>query len=600
MIAGVPGAGINGVFYLFLAILMPFRRLWFALKRRETTGHWPKILFLLSIATVMTLTLWAEFEGIEHFDAFLIRRFGAYGFGSRTAEAIARLAPRITYFPFILLAVVLAAMHLLRFVLWAASKLGRGHVASFLIAFLALAIASGCRTNPGAVAVHRPDGYDFASAPASIRMEHDGLDEFYQLYFGCMAASAETEPYGLALANQTLGILRSDPSYIARARSLYAMRRATTGDARQKEISELGVNYCDALLGGKYRKSAAPAGPVEKIEYVKDPAPRGDFHRIILGRSVIRVPKGALVKTQTDRVTRDWLEGFRVASAPWQSSPDALYPSHEGARAAELARDAGARVVPVWGMKAVKIGDDWFAPDAEGNPRFKISEDKIIDYPSTIVVDDRTAISNDTHGISGVAWDALDADLVVGCGDHPGKMDAAYYLAERGVNVYFPTDRYSGLLIGARTKGTIIGSAPIKKTAAGAEIGNQPVAIDVNERIVVSKGVHEYPLWYYETPNQYFTALREYIGRPLDIVAVEVTDYGKATNVVEAARKLNAKVIGIRVKSRDEHDAVAAWLREDPARRAVLFHTAAYADGYKLFAEFPRQTTFGDIRPAFE
>ena len=94
-------------------------------------------------------------------------------------------------------------------------------------------------------------------------------------------------------------------------------------------------------------------------------------------------------------------------------------------------------------MKATKIGDTWYAPDADCSPRFEISEDKVNNFPSTIVVDDHTAIVNDTHGISAIAWDALDASLVVGCGDHRGKMDAAYYLADRGVNVYVPFDRFS-------------------------------------------------------------------------------------------------------------------------------------------------------------
>ncbi|MCE5230371.1 hypothetical protein LLG95_12370 [bacterium] len=600
MIAGVPGAGINGVFYLFLAVWMPVRRLWHSATRRQTSVQWTKILFLLSIAIVMTLTLWAEFVGIERLDVFLIRHFGTYGFGSRAADAIAKLAPRVTYFPFILLVVVWAAMHLLRFVLWASSKLNRSGVASLLIGFLVLAILSGCRTHAEGLAVYQPAGFNFKSAPASIRMEHDGLDEFYQLYFNGMAASAKTDPYGLAIANQVLGILRSDPSYIVRACDLYAKERRETSDAKIKDRAGLGMRYCDSLLSGKYRIAGEDPRPVRKIEYAKDPAPRGDFHKIILGRSVIHVPRGALIKTQTDRVTRDWLEAFHPASAPWDARPNALFPSHEGSRVAELAKYTGARVVPVWGMKATKVGDDWYAPDATGAPRFEISEDKITDYPSTIVVDDHTAISNDTHGISGIAWDALDANVVVGCGDHPGKMDAAYYLAQNGVNVYFPTDRYSGRLIGARTKGAIVGSAPITKTAAGADIGNQPVAIGVNETIVVSKGCERYPLWYYDTPWQYFTALRDYTGKPLKLVVVEVAEYGKAMNVVEAARKAKANVLGIRVKSRDEHDAVAAWLRENPAHRAVLFHTAAYADGYRLFAEFPRQTTFGDIRPAFE
>jgi len=45
---------------------------------------------------------------------------------------------------------------------------------------------------------------------------------------------------------------------------------------------------------------------------------------------------------------------------------------------------------------------------------------------------------------------------------------------------------------------------------------------------------------------------------------------------------------------------VYEWLREDGSRRAVLFHTAAYPEGYKLFFEFPRQTSFGDVHPVFE
>jgi hypothetical protein len=252
-------------------------------------------------------------------------------------------------------------------------------------------------------------------------------------------------------------------------------------------------------------------------------------------------------------------------------------------------------------MRATKIGEKWYAPDAAGSPRFEISEDKVNNYPSTIVVDDHTAIVNDTHGISALAWDALDASLVVGCGDHRGKMDAAYYLADRGVSVYFPFDRFGGFLIGARTQGTIIGSAPIKKTADGAEIGNQPVTIDVDEPIVVcNEGWGSYLLQYYDTPYRYFTLLRDYICKPLKIIDVQVTEYGKATNVVDAARQVDARVLGFRAQSQQEHDAVATWLKEDSTRRAVLFHTAGYNPGYKLFAEFPAQTTFGDIRPVFE
>jgi hypothetical protein len=414
-----------------------------------------------------------------------------------------------------------------------------------------------------------------------------------------MTSSPASHPYGLALANQVIGLVRNDPAYIVRARALFAMHRDATKNAKEQHLAALGLKYQQYLLTGIYPKVAIETkGAI--IQYMKDPAPRSDFHKIILGRSAIHVNKNTLIKTQVDRVTRDWVLAFHANGEPWDYKEDDHFKSHEGAKLTELVEYTNSRVVPVWGMKATKIGERWYAPDAAGLPRFEIAEDKVNNYPTTIVVDDHTAIVNDTHGISALAWDALDANLVIGCGDHPGKMDAAYYLAERGVNVYVPFDRFLGFLIGARTKASIIGSAPIKKTADGAEIGNQPVQIDIDELIVVSNASPRYPLRYYDTPYRYFTLLRDYIGKSLNITDVQVTEYGKATNVVDAARQASARVLGIRVKSANEHDAVAAWLREDSTHRAVLFHTAGYSDGYKLFAEFPAQTTFGDIHPVFE
>jgi len=273
---------------------------------------------------------------------------------------------------------------------------------------------------------------------------------------------------------------------------------------------------------------------------------------------------------------------------------------HEGKKIRELVDITGAKVLPVTGTLVKLFQDDWYAPDAEGVFRFRISEDKVLNFPSTIVLDDQTAIINDTHGISAIAWDALDADLVIGCGDAIGKRDAAYYLADSGVNVYMPTDRYIGTLIGTQTKGIIIGSAPIKATKDGAVIGDQIVAFDVNEPIVVSNTNGRYPLQYYDTPYRYFKELEKYIGKPMNIISVDVLEYGKAIVVVDEARKIGAKLIGIRVKSKEEHDAVYTWLKEDKGNRAILFHTAVYPEGYKLFNEFPEQTSFGDIYPKFE
>jgi hypothetical protein len=462
----------------------------------------------------------------------------------------------------------------------------------------ALADQPASLSNP--VALYPPAGYHFEEAPESIQEEWGNLEGFYQAYFNDMTGAPASDAYGLALANQIIGLVRNDPAYIIRAGRFFAMHRDATTNAKERHLADLGANYNGYLLTGNYPKAVAEPVAAEPVHYMKDPAPTGEFQKIILGRSVIHVNKNALVKTQVDRVTRDWLLALHVKGEPWRFKDDDHVDHHEGAKLAELIEYAKVRVLPVWGMKATKIGDTWYAPDADSTPRFAISQDKVNEYPSTIVVDDHTAIVNDTHGISAIAWDARDASLVVGCGDHRGKMDAAYYLADRGVNVYFPFDRLGGLLIGAHTKATLIGSAPIKKTADGAEIGNQPVMIDVDEPIVVSNAPPSYPIQYYDTPYRYFNLLSDYIRKPLKITDVEVTEYGKATNVVDAARQAGARVLGIRVKSQQEYDAVAAWLKEDSTRRAVLFHTAGYHPGYKLFAEFPAQTTFGDIRPVFE
>jgi hypothetical protein len=451
-----------------------------------------------------------------------------------------------------------------------------------------------------AAAVFPPPGYDFATASAFIRGEYGSIEDFYQAYFDGMTGSPPDGDYGLALANQIIGLVRNDPTYISRAGALFALHRDATTDAKEKHLANLGFKYSEYLLTGNYPTAVGEQSSIATVQYVKDPPPTGDFKKIVLGRSVIRLNNNALIKTQVDRVTRDWMLAFHVKGEPWKLRSDDLFASHEGARLTELFQFTGARIAPVWGMKATKIGDKWYAPDASGAPRFEISEDKVNNFPSTIVVDDHTAIVNDTHGISALAWDALDSSLVVGCGDHRGKMDAAYYLADRGVNVYAPFDRFMGFLIGARTKATIIGSAPIKKTQVGAEIGNQPVAIEVDEPIIVSNAPSRYPLQYYDAPYRYFTLLRNYIGKPLKIIDVPVAEYGKAANVVQAARQAGARVLGIRVKSSEEHTAVADWLKEDASHRAVLFHTAGYNDRAKLFSEFPSQTTFGDIRPAFE
>lgn len=451
-----------------------------------------------------------------------------------------------------------------------------------------------------------PPGFDFTTVVTEVLNaenptgQHDSLKEFCQFYYSNIANSRTGDTYGLALANLTLGLVSEDPFYIVIARSLFSANSKISIDPKEKELSGFGLKYTESILSGKYNESVGTKDVPKPIQYKKYGPAIKDFQKIIIGKSAIRVKKNAKIKTQVDRVTRDWLLAYNIKNSPWAFSEEGLVPWHEGVKIKELIHMTDAKVFPVWGTKVKRFGEKWFAPDADGAFRFELSEDKVINYPTTIVIDNQTAIINDTHGISAIAWDSLDADLVVGCGDHPGKMNAAYYLADRGVNVYVPTDRFLGMLIGTHTKGTIVGSAPIKKNVDGAIIGDQPIVIDVNEPIVVSNTNGHYPLQYYDTPYRYFKELEGYVGKSMNIIPVSVTEYGKVKVVVDEARKVGAKLIGIRVKSKNEHDAVYSWLKEDRSHRAVLFHTAVYPEGCNLFFEFPQQTSFGDIHIEFE
>ena len=602
MVVGVPGAGINGLFYLLLSAVMPLEELPRTLRGRSSIARWKAIAYLVGLAAGVVLTLWGEYWVFERAIGLFQKRFIGVPWVRGAAIAARGLAPALLVAPFLVLgAVVLAVLGLsLARRLRAAAGAGRRAAAAGVLLVLFTALPLDGHVHAGAQALSVPAGYDFRKSATSILAEHETMEDFYGLYADAMAGTRPGAAYGLALANQTIGLIRNDPASIERARELYAASRDAASDPKERRLASLGESYARSLLTGVPPAGAAPADEPEPVRYSRGERPAPGFHSIVLGRSSIRVRRNATVKTQVDRVTRDWLLARNPERSPWLFTVEDRVPWHEGERCKDLVELAGAKVIPVWGMKATKIGGRWFAPDASGAPRFAIAGDKVNNYPTTIVIDDHTAIVNDTHGISGVAWDALDADLVVGCGDHAGKMDAAYYLAQRGVDVWVPTDRFLGLLIGARTRGTIIGSAPLRKSGDGAVIGNQPVTIAADETIVVSNSVADYPLRYYDTPYRYFQALAAFAGKPLRIVPVAVNVYGRAGVVVDAARRMDARVIGIRVKSASEHDAVAGWLDEDRRRRAVLFHTAVYPDGYRLFFEFPRQTSFGDIHPVFE
>lgn len=452
------------------------------------------------------------------------------------------------------------------------------------------------KIKPPKLKIVLPVGFDFTSV---IKNNYNSIDEF--LKYKIEDFNAES-PYGLALANLTYGLVKNDPFYILEAKSLFASSYNISTDLKEKELSHLGFQYTENLISGEYKKGFNTNDTLEPIHIEKNKLLTKDFKKIIIGKTAIRLKKNStIIKTQVDRVTRDWLLAYNFKNPPWEFNKEHIVPWHEGEKIKEIIDYTDSNnLYIIWGTKAKRFGNNWYAPDADGIYRFMLTDDKIYNYPTNIIIDDQNVIINDTHGINVIAWDSINADLVLGCGDFEGKTDAAYYLAEKGVNVYMPTDRFIGTLIGTHTKGTIIGSAPIKKSTDGAVIGDQPISIDINEPIVVSNSDGGYPLQYYDAPYRYFKELERYTGKTMNIIPVNITEYGKGSVVVEEAKKIGSKLIGLRVWGKEEHDSVYSWLREDKTNRAVLFHSVIYPEGYRLFFEFPGQTSFGDINIYFE
>ncbi len=320
--------------------------------------------------------------------------------------------------------------------------------------------------------------------------------------------------------------------------------------------------------------------------------------RFILGETSIKIRKGMRVGVQVERTFRDWLScqfTYDLSGDFLQSKNVLDY--HEGARLLDLMEYADALPVVLSGTIIAERDGKWYAPDETGIFRFFVLDDKV-QYPTTKQYEN-IALMIDTHGISAVVEQAIreKVDLVIACGDNPSKAEAAYYLARKGVDVYFPCDREIGMLVGHDAEAVILGTAPIRQSAEGAIIGNQPVAFSIDEKIVVQDIEADSVARYYDSPSRYFRALSVFV--PLDLHTVKILGLSETYKVIEEAKRLDARAVGIRVYSEEDYQATKEWLLASKENRAVLFHSAAYEPGYRLFFEFPDQVTFGDPRPRF-
>ncbi|HSE48645.1 MAG TPA: hypothetical protein VLA96_05505 [Terriglobales bacterium] len=388
------------------------------------------------------------------------------------------------------------------------------------------------------------------------------------------------------------------------ARGILAFSGSECGAGRPQDFGAaaeqarmIGLAGEAKLLDALAQNKPAPEfGDVELQGSV--PAPRG-AKTLILGESRIEVAPDTRLGAQVDRVSRDWLS----YQLKWDMSGAALPPQqiigwHEGRFIRYIVNAAPVEVHPLSGTLVAKKGEKWYAPDENGVFRFEVLLDKV-EYPTTHVAG-QFGLLEDTHGISALVSQAMrrGMQVVVGCGDSDGKVKAAYYLAQRGVHVIMPGDRYDDELVGYQGKGVILGTAPVRAQGNKAVIGGQPVRFALAETIVVEDTKAIFPIQYYDAGARYFRRLAK--AAPLKLEFVNVDDQNQIARVLDRADELRATAVAVRVMTKEENDRLVAWLSVAPQRRAILFHSGLYEFAQPLFEKFPQQVTFGDLRPRFE
>lgn len=336
------------------------------------------------------------------------------------------------------------------------------------------------------------------------------------------------------------------------------------------------------------------------------------WNKITIGSSEFRLNNSDILVSQTDRVTRDWLSYqfqpiysqnlLTVFSERLYLNQTELLPEigwHEGARIKEL-KQIGLNHKIASGTIVIKINDKWYAPDEKGVFRFEILPDKVF-YPTTRFLKPDIAVIIDTHGISALVEQAIryNATVVVGCCDYPDKIKAAKYLSDRGIKIICFTDRFLPDILFQDKN--ILGSPPIKQENGSFVLGNQPIVIKKQDTVIamdVSPESNNNTILYYDTPARYFKQLQKIIN--INVIYIPITDFNQMNKIIESAENLNTNIIAVRVFNSDDYSKVKEWLEKSKEHKAVLFHSTAYPYGYKLFKEFPEQTSFDDINPIIE
>ncbi|HXE75819.1 MAG TPA: hypothetical protein VNN18_09310 [Candidatus Xenobia bacterium] len=320
---------------------------------------------------------------------------------------------------------------------------------------------------------------------------------------------------------------------------------------------------------------------------------------MILGATTIEVPPAARVGTQVHRVARDWISfqmRWDLTSRPLPAA--ALVDYHEGKLVKNILALSAVEVYPLAGALVARRGDTWYAADETGVFRFAVVGDKL-QYPTTHVSGSAAWIV-DTFGLASVAAQGVERKMqvVIGSMDTESDALAAFYLASRGVSVVFPSDRFQDMLLGYEGAGVLLGTAPVKRVGDNTVIGGQPIPFSRREKIIVEDADADSAAAAYDAPARYFRRLGAQVSLNLEYVPVQETN--QIERVLGRANQIRATAVAVRVETNYEFDRLREWLKQSPDRRAILFNCGLYPHAQALFTEFPKQVTFGDLRPRFE
>jgi hypothetical protein len=386
-------------------------------------------------------------------------------------------------------------------------------------------------------------------------------------------------------------------------------------------VLSLGIG---ATLASSCTTPSAPR-PAAKFENAKKILPNGyiaatptNADSVIIGLTSIELgsQKPSRIGVQVDRVVRDINdpEMWYGAKVPADALPGLTVkpvPYMEGERVRELLEWSNAAIVPLGPAKAIKAPDGkFYASNGRGEFVFQILPDKL-DYSSVSFVRENGseyAIIPDTHGFNSIAGAAIEEkksrglDLALACMDDPAKVEAALYLARNGISCYAPCDRYASTLMAAlaaeTTPGVILGGAPVIRTDKGSRIGGQPIIISLSETLIAQTCDAHYPHQYYDTPARYFRELSKAYGASPKVVETYAIE-GQTWKLTKEARDRSVSVIAARIYVESDYTPLKLWMEESSDRRLVLFHSAAYEFGIRMFREYPERVSFGDLYPVF-